>query len=63
MNKIELPEDWNEYSYQQKDLWFARNAIEYLREGEIGGIIEDTSDEVKQAYVEFMKEKENESNN
>ena len=53
---IELPEQWEEMSKCEKDLWFARFALEYSREGETTGLLPDCSEAVVQAWKEFRAE-------
>lgn len=55
-----LPENWAEMSHLEKDKWFARHYLVYLREGEITGIAEYAPDDVKKAYKEFLNEKTSE---
>ncbi len=54
---IELPENWEEMTDLEKDIWFHRNALEYIREGEVSGLYDFVSDEVRSAYETFQKEK------
>ncbi len=54
-----LPENWNELTHKEKDLFFSRFYFRYLRPGEEIGIWDDVSDDVKKAYEEFLKEDDN----
>jgi hypothetical protein len=53
-----LPENWNEMTHKEKDFFFSRFYVRYLRPGENVGIWDDASDEIKKAYEEFLKENE-----
>ncbi len=47
---IELPENYEEMKESEKKLWFARFAVNYAGNGEYDGLLEDVSEEVKEAY-------------
>lgn len=51
-----LPENWNQMTHKEKDLFFARYYLEYIRPGETIGLRQDSPQEVKDAYEAFLKE-------
>lgn len=51
-----LPENWNDMSLQEKKIFFARNYLNYIREGETIGIYDWAPEEIKHAYEEIKKE-------
>jgi len=55
-NIIELPEDFDSYSHLEKEKWFMRYVVKYMREGEIYGLRDDVSDDIKEAYQKFLGE-------
>lgn len=56
LNQIEhIPDNWNEMSRNEKDLWFSRRYIIYTREGETAGLREWAPQDVKDAYAAFLK--------
>lgn len=55
---VPLPENWSEYSLSEKDLFFHRFYLKYLREGETGGLYSWAPIEIQEAYMAFLKEQE-----
>lgn len=51
-----IPEGWHEMTFQEKNIWFSRHAVNYTREGEVGGIREDVPADVNEAYAAFLAE-------
>lgn len=56
--RVPLPNNWQELTNNEKDLFFHRFYLKYLREGETDGLYSWAPDEVKQAYNEFIEENE-----
>lgn len=52
----ELPVDFDGYSHLEKEKFFLRYYMEYMREGETGELYPFASSEVKEAYAAFLKE-------
>lgn len=53
----QLPENWEQLSHQEKDIFFTKYYINFVRDGEYDGINEWAPNEVKEAYEAFLKEK------
>ena len=47
---IELPENYQSLTVQEKKNWFARYCIDFKANGEYGGLLKDVSDEVRKEY-------------
>lgn len=52
---IPLPQNWQGMTDNEKDIWFHRHYIKYVREGETDGLFDWAPDEVKAAYEAFIK--------
>lgn len=52
----QLPDNWNELSHQEKDIFFTKYYINFIRDGEYNGINAWAPDEIKAAYDAFLKE-------
>ena len=52
-----LPENWESLSHHEKHLFFARNYMKYIREGETDGLYDWAPQEIRGAY---MKDKQDE---
>ena len=56
-----LPENWESMSLQEKKIFFARNYLNYIREGEDVGLYDWTPDDIKTAYEEMKREEHDKS--
>lgn len=54
-----LPDNWKELSIQEKKIFFARNYLNYIREGEDVGLYDWTPEDVRRAYEEMLEEEKN----
>lgn len=53
---VDIPDNWKDMSALDKEKWFARYYLRYLREGEAVGLNDDAPESVKKAYEEFLNE-------
>ena len=51
-----LPENWESLSHHEKHLFFARNYMKYIREGETDGLYEWAPQDVRDAYEKYLME-------
>ena len=58
-NMEKLPEQWETMTHQQKHVFFARNYLKYVREGEADGLYEWTPQDIQEAYQKFLMEEDN----
>ena len=54
-----LPENWELMSLLEREKWFSRFYLNYFHDGEVDGLLPDAPEDVRKAYEEFLKEKEN----
>lgn len=52
----QLPDNWDALSHLEKDIFFTRYYVNFIRDGEYKGINDWAPDEVKEAYEAFLKE-------
>lgn len=52
----QLPDNWDQLSHQEKDIFFTRYYRNFVRDGEYNGMNEWAPDEIKDAYEAFLKE-------
>ena len=53
-----LPENWESLSHHEKHLFFARNYMKYIREGETEGLYDWASQEIRDAYMKYKQEED-----
>lgn len=51
-----LPEQWDTMSHEEKERFFVRNYLKFIREGEYSGIHEWAPQEIRDAYEAWKKE-------
>ena len=53
-----LPENWESLSHHEKHLFFARNYMKYIREGETDGLYDRAPQEIRDAYMKYKQEED-----
>ena len=53
-----LPENWESLSHQEQYLFFARNYMKYIREGETDGLYDWAPQEIRDAYMKYKQEED-----
>lgn len=53
-----LPENWESLSHHEKHLFFARNYMKYIRDGETDGLYDWTPQEIRDAYMKYKQEED-----
>ena len=53
-----LPENWESLSHHEKHLFFARNYMKYIREGETDGLYDLAPQEIRDAYMKYKQEED-----
>ncbi len=53
---MDLIENFDELTLQEKKLYFLRNYASYVREGEWSGLRDDAPEDVKVAFEAFLEE-------
>ena len=53
-----LPENWESLSHHEKLLFFARNYMKYIREGETDGLYDWAPQEIRDAYMKYKQEED-----